>query len=397
MLASRVRTLGTAVGMPSCRPATSRASRRAITSHSATYKAVCAIRSLPADGDFQAALQRLRNVQVYPLAAADNPTSLEFIDLTDTPLDLTPLAWEDNIDFWRTLHAIINDERLAEKFRPMYGILKALGIDKGVPFDPDARMTGILTRAARDGRDQLLISAFASDRPDRIAWADRKWEWAALIEDNGDFETPTGPDLEARDRWFAEAQGGSPAMFRRKEGMGSLYWLGILDAHGDYLDGGATYKLTIPQPVPGSLFWSITVYDATTRTVIQTDQDLAALRSIVELSPDKLDPTTPTWISTSGRHRRPATNNTGSRRHHGVAGSATSASTALSVPPSTAPGNPATSSQPTERPSLAQRLAFARTSTLIGKSALTAASPGTRVGQAINNVWAVALCLLRLC
>jgi hypothetical protein len=203
------------------------------------------------------------------------------------------LAWEDNIDFWRTLHAIINDERLAEKFRPMYGILKALGIDKGVPFDPDARMTGILTRAARDGRDQLLISAFASDRPDRIAWADRKWEWAALIEDNGDFETPTGPDLEARDRWFAEAQGGSPAMFRRKEGMGSLYWLGIIDAHGDYLDGGATYKLTIPQPVPGSLFWSITVYDATTRTVIQTDQDLAALRSIVELSPDKLDPTTP--------------------------------------------------------------------------------------------------------
>jgi hypothetical protein len=35
--------------------------------------------------------------------------------------------------------------------------------------------------------------------------------------------------------------------------------------------------------VPQKLFWSVTVYDAETRSQIQTDQDKAALRSLVEL------------------------------------------------------------------------------------------------------------------
>ena len=50
-----------------------------------------------------------------------------------------------------------------------------------------------------------------------------------------------------------------------------------------YLDGGKTYKLTVPLPVPGKLFWSVTVYDTDTRSQIQTDQNKAALRSLFEL------------------------------------------------------------------------------------------------------------------
>ena len=39
----------------------------------------------------------------------------------------------------------------------------------------------------------------------------------------------------------------------------------------------------MPQPVPGKLFWSVTVYDTATRSQVQTDQDKAALRSMFEL------------------------------------------------------------------------------------------------------------------
>jgi hypothetical protein len=120
----------------------------------------------------------------------------------------------------------------------MYGLLAELGIAKGKPFAPDERMRAILERAAKDGRDQMLVSSFDGDRPDRVAWADRRWEWAGLIFDNGDFETPTGIDLEARDRWYAQAILGSPAIFRRKVGFGSLYWLGIRDRHGAWLELG---------------------------------------------------------------------------------------------------------------------------------------------------------------
>jgi hypothetical protein len=71
-------------------------------------------------------------------------------------------------------------------------------------------------------------------------------------------------------------------------GAGSLYWLSARDSTGAYLDGGRTYKLSVPLPLPDKLFWSITVYDAQTRTEIVTDQRQAALRSLVELTPEVL-------------------------------------------------------------------------------------------------------------
>ena len=70
-------------------------------------------------------------------------------------------------------------------------------------------MKAILERAAKAGRDRMLISAYASSRPDRIVWTDRKWEWVALVSTDRDFDT----DIQARDRWFSQATGASPKMF----------------------------------------------------------------------------------------------------------------------------------------------------------------------------------------
>jgi len=39
----------------------------------------------------------------------------------------------------------------------------------------------------------------------------------------------------------------------------------------------------VPLPVPGKLFWSVTLYDPHTRSELLTDQGKAALRSMVEL------------------------------------------------------------------------------------------------------------------
>ncbi|HKQ76768.1 MAG TPA: DUF1254 domain-containing protein [Blastocatellia bacterium] len=250
---------------------------------SGSFKISVAIRSMPVNGDVKGALDALRTIKVYPLATAAYPALLRFVDVTEKRMDCTSLRWEDNLTFWEKLRAVIDSEPVVDEFRPMYGLLAALGIEKGKPFAPDARMKVILELAVKAGRDQMLVSSFASHRPDRMVWKDRKWEWVGLISDNGDFETPAGLDMEARDRWFAQAIVASPAMFRRKVGFGSLYWLGQRDKDGAFLDGGKTYKLTVPQPVPAQLFWSVTVYDAQTRSQIQTDQDKAALRSLFEL------------------------------------------------------------------------------------------------------------------
>ena len=248
-----------------------------------SLKNLIAVRALPAAGDVESAMRGLRSIKIYPLASAAHPEALPAVDTSDKSMDATLLGWEDNIQYWEALHRIISAEPLVASFLPMYGLLSELGIDKGKPFAPDARMRAILERAAKTGRDQMLVSSFDSARPDRINWPDRKWEWVGLVPGSAQFETPAGIDLEARDRWFAQAIVTSPAMFGRSAGAGSLYWLSARDDTGAYLDGGKTYKLSVPQPVPGKLFWSVTVYDAHTRSQVQTDQDKAALRSLFEL------------------------------------------------------------------------------------------------------------------
>lgn len=259
---------------------------------SPTFKALMALRALPVGGDQAKALEALKAVKVYPLSTADSPAALKVVDTTALKMDSTSLQWEDNIRFWEVLHRVLQEEPLDQKFGPMYDLLATLGIEKGKPFAPDDATKQILARAAKDGRDQMLVSAFDSDRADRFAWPDRKWEWVGLVPNVAGFETPTGLDLEARDRWFAQAIVTSPAMFRRNAGAGSLYWLGVRDATGAYLDGGRSYKLSVPQPVPGKLFWSVTAYDAQTRSEVQTDQDKAALRSLFELKDmPKTEPT----------------------------------------------------------------------------------------------------------
>lgn len=248
---------------------------------SETNKILVAVRALPVGGDQQRALDSLNAIKIYPLNAKDKLVAWH--DTSQKKMDSSSLRWEDNFQYWQVLKKIIDEEPVSSRFPAMYGLLASLGIEKGKPFSPDDRMKDILTRAAKTGRDQMLVSAFASNRPDRLAWPDRKWEWAGLVPNVANFEIPMGIDMEARDRWFAQAIVTSPAMFKRTEGAGSLYWLGARDSTGAYLDGGKAYKLTIPQPVPFKLFWSVTVYDSATRSEVQTDQDKAALRSLFEL------------------------------------------------------------------------------------------------------------------
>lgn len=248
-----------------------------------SFQVIAGMRALPEAGDVQGAIKRLQTIKVHPLDTAIAWTAPTWIDQTPMPQDQTPTKIEDKLEYWQMLHDIVNTEPPLQDERTHYGDLAALGIVKGQPFNPDDRMKGILERAAKEGSAQMRVESFADQRPDRMVWPDRQWQWAALRFENGTWDTADYRDTHAADKWFYQAIATSPAMFRRDPAAGSLYWLGLRDKGGDYLDGGKSYKLSVPLPVPNRLFWSVTVYDAETRSQIQTDQAKAALRSLFEL------------------------------------------------------------------------------------------------------------------
>jgi hypothetical protein len=61
-------------------------------------------------------------------------------------------------------------------------------------------------------------------------------------------------------------------MAMRVTGIGSQYLFASFDAGKNFFDGAKTYKVTLPKGVPAEKFWSLTVYDNQTRSMLDTPQ-----------------------------------------------------------------------------------------------------------------------------
>jgi hypothetical protein len=53
--------------------------------------------------------------------------------------------------------------------------------------------------------------------------------------------------------------------------------IAFVDAKGNPLDGSKTYKLHMPPNIPAKDFWSFTLYDNQTCSMLQTDQQFPAV------------------------------------------------------------------------------------------------------------------------
>ncbi|MFJ5231144.1 hypothetical protein ACIQBJ_14770 [Kitasatospora sp. NPDC088391] len=79
----------------------------------------------------EGARKLLASVRFYPSARADNPSPYPFTDYGDRAVDRTCPRWEDNLESWRVLHAVIDSEPAVEEPRPMLGLLAELGTEAG--------------------------------------------------------------------------------------------------------------------------------------------------------------------------------------------------------------------------------------------------------------------------
>ena len=192
----------------------------------------------------------------------------------------------NDFGYYEMLNEVVQQEPATSLDPELLGSLASIGIVKGKPFAPDARMKKILTEA--------VSVANAASRTLFMNPRDPSWyyypgsSWLNFLFSTGyEFETPIPlitPDgvkpfpptgyrtLDARTCFFYGITGITPAMAMRLPGIGSQYLWATVDGSKQYFDGAKTYKVTLPKGIPQANFWSLTVYDNMTRSMLETPQ-----------------------------------------------------------------------------------------------------------------------------
>ncbi len=245
--------------------------------HSPTMSLLLGIRLMSTERDVRTSV--LEKVAIYPYAERSNPKPRGYITPNGKPwLAASPRGME----YWERLADVLNREPVAERDRFFMAMLIQLGIEKGKPFEPDARQQKILEEAALVGEAMAKANDFFNPRIKDAHYVDgSQWEFAtvALPDQRRQYHD----DLDERAAWFYEAVTNDVAMHGQRTGEGQVYMAAYKDRDGDWLDGGVNYVLHVPPNAPAEAFWSMTLYDVSTRCLIQNEQKIADRSSRMDL------------------------------------------------------------------------------------------------------------------
>jgi hypothetical protein len=185
--------------------------------------------------------------------------------------------------YWEYLSAFINNNPVDERDRFYMAMLKPLGIEKGKPFQPDARQQKILEEATRIGDAMGRVMLF--DGHERIAGAEAftgaNWHWVILVDPKQ--ESKFYSQVDERLHYTYGAIYTSPGIGVTKAGPGATYIQAFKDKDGDHFNGAKSYHLQIPPNVPATAFWSITLYSTESRSMLQNPTNDAAHSSYDKL------------------------------------------------------------------------------------------------------------------
>jgi hypothetical protein len=221
-----------------------------------------------------------------PIGALSKPASPRFVEGTGKVMNTIPPA---DSSFFELLNEAVQMQPAGVMDPEIAGQLAAIGIVKGKPFNPDARMKKILGEALAVANGASRAMSLGGGRPSEgfgYYGADSQWVNGLWVGGH-EFMTPPAEitkeglkpypsdgarKLNARMWFFYSVTGITPAMAMRLPNVGSQYLENFRDSQGNAFDGSKTYKVTLPKDIPAARFWSFTVYDNQSRSMLDTPQ-----------------------------------------------------------------------------------------------------------------------------
>jgi hypothetical protein len=233
---------------------------------SQTYQGYALLRSIltsGSDADVVKALNYGRQIRFYPLSAGASASKTTYLDAAGVLFDAT-IPYD--VRFFESLARMVESQPWLERDKAMIDPLRTLGIEKGRVFAPDSRTSQIMKEAAHEAHQWLDLQYEASLSPP--------------FYEGGHWALPTAPGLmhgmqsafSDPSQYPTDGRGTtySMAFFCPKHtALGSYYLMATKDEDSRPLDGGSSYRLTVPPGVPVRQYWSATAYDRATHGLIR--------------------------------------------------------------------------------------------------------------------------------
>ena len=207
-----------------------------------------ALRGFLVDGKPDAASKIFKDgLKIYPLAQAKNPPADAVHQRLKEGLQHDPR--EHRRVLRGSSRTCIEKEPIDFLDPELRGLAAGIGLRKGKPFAPDARMKAILVDAAAVANATARAMAFQTRDPEAFYYEESQWKTAFV---GGDYKWlidggSGGRNQDARTLFFYQATLNTPAMVAKIPGVGSQYAYAERDTDGNYLDGAKNLSAAHPR------------------------------------------------------------------------------------------------------------------------------------------------------
>jgi hypothetical protein len=163
--------------------------------------------------DLTGANQLIASTRIYPYGKRNSAAAMKFPDGSKSPAFM---LFPNDGTYFDMLWRFVSDETVDPMDMDWRGVMAAIGIQKGKPFQPTAHQRELLDKAAKTAFNMSKVEIWNGllGQPGGKYYPDRQWENVFAGQDPQFQASRSFTNLVQRDAYFTSAYAASPGMVR---------------------------------------------------------------------------------------------------------------------------------------------------------------------------------------